>query len=181
MLEHPPPGNCCCPQRQLRRPRHRPHPPPPVDFAIDAAGAHYAVAAGAHYAVAAPPPFASAGSPSHRALTPPDRSSVVPASRKLLLVASSNVGRIPMPQVSKDATVTAKRPRLTVVPKFEYFDTYLRYLPTSPMPMPQHCDNIPANHNWISDIPQYQFSHSTSSSIVEYLSVFSSMTPLRNS
>ena len=49
--------------------------------------------------------------------------------------------------------------------KFEYFNTYLWYLPTSPIS--QHCHNITANHSWISDIPWYHFRHSTSSSIVE--------------
>ena len=46
-----------------------------------------------------------------------------------------------------------------------YFGTYLRYLPTSPMS--HHCDNIPANPSWITDIFRYHFRHSTSSSTVE--------------
>jgi hypothetical protein len=52
-----------------------------------------------------------------------------------------------------------------VVTKIRYFGTYIRYLPTNPTS--HHCDNIPANPSWCTDIFRYHFRISTSSSTVE--------------
>ena len=54
--------------------------------------------------------------------------------------------------------------------KIGYFGTYLRYLPTNPTS--HHCDNIPANPSWITDIFRYHFRISTSSSTVELVRFF---------
>ena len=51
------------------------------------------------------------------------------------------------------------------VTKIRYFGTYIRYLPTNPTS--HHCDNIPANPSWITDIFRYHLMISTSSSTVE--------------
>ena len=56
-----------------------------------------------------------------------------------------------------------------------------RYLPTNPTS--HHCDNIPANPSWITDIFRYHFRISTSSSTVELVYFIRILfeTPLGNS
>ena len=68
---------------------------------------------------------------------------------------------------SHRAAATALPPSVT---KIRYFGTYLRYLPTNPTS--HHCDNIPANPSWITDIFRYHFRISTSSSTVELVRFF---------
>ena len=74
------------------------------------------------------------------------------------------------PEFALGLVTYPKQPKWGSVTKIRYFGTYLRYLPTNPTS--HHCDNIPANPSWITDIFRYHFRISTSSSTVELVRFF---------